>query len=211
MKSEFEIPVFLNGISSYEAPPREGNEWLRAERIHMINREVTPDADRFEVVIVKTDRERAVIFEIRMKVFVEEQNVPVEEELDAYDATATHFAVIRADDISWGIAPNEAEGGAKKALSEPRAIGTARMIDKGAGIGKIGRVAILKESRGKGLGFLLMRSIEAEAKQLGFKTLILEAQLYAVPFYEKLGYVAEGEIFLDANIEHRLMKKELTS
>ena len=143
----------------------------------------------FEVKLVQTEEQRATIFDIRMTVFVQEQNVPSEEELDSYDITATHFLVSRTEDNLC--------------------VGTARLLDKGKGKAKIGRVAILKEFRGQGLGALLMRFIEREALNQSFKELILEAQCYAIPFYEKLGYTAEGESFLDANIEHRLMKKTL--
>ena len=55
---------------------------------------------------------------------------------------------------------------------------------------------------------MLMRFVEAQAHAAGFTELILEAQCYAIPFYEKLGYIAEGDIFLDCAIEHRLMRKQ---
>ena len=151
----------------------------------------------FEARIVSTKAEREAIFAVRMKVFVEEQKVPPEEELDSYDVAALQF-LIGAQRLSSGGRTTE----------EFMIAGTARLIDKGDGTGKIGRVAVLKEFRGKGLGAKLMRFIEVEAAGRGFQRLILEAQVSAVPFYEKLGYIAEGEVFLDANIEHRLMTKE---
>lgn len=136
--------------------------------------------------------EREAVFAIRMTVFVEEQGVPPEEELDAYDVTAKHFLVrIANDPAPSGI------------------VGTARLLDKGHGTGKIGRVAVLREHRGKGLGALMMQRVEQEARASGYTELILEAQCYAIPFYEKLGYFAEGDVFLDCNIEHRLMRKSL--
>lgn len=148
----------------------------------------------FECALVETSEEREAVFALRMEVFVEEQKVPVEEELDANDVTATHFLVRKMP-----------------VVSEPfsKIVGTARLMDKSEGTGKIGRVAIAQPYRGKGLGALLMRFIEQTAGERRCKRLILEAQCYAIPFYEKLGYVAEGEIFLDANIEHRFMSKTL--
>ena len=130
-----------------------------------------------------------------MIVFVEEQAVPPEEELDLYDVTATHFRVKHssAEDLP------------------ERIVGTARIVDKGNGVAKIGRVAILKEYRGKGIGFALMRVVERHAVSAGFTEALLEAQCHAIPFYEKLGYVAEGDVFLDAGIDHRLMRRKLES
>jgi predicted GNAT family N-acyltransferase len=148
----------------------------------------------FVVALVRTAEEREAVFVIRVVVFVEEQAVPIEEELDAYDVLATHFLVrqtgLPSDDPASIVA-------------------TARLVDKGAGIGKIGRVAVLKPWRSRGIGALLMRSIEQYALEQGFTRLMLEAQCYAIPFYEKLGYIAEGDIFLDADIEHRMMQKEI--
>ncbi len=146
----------------------------------------------YETSPVTTSAEREAVFAVRMKVFVEEQAVPPEEEIDAYDVTAAHFlARLAADPTSSGI------------------VGTARLLDKGHGVGKIGRVAVLREHRGQGVGALLMRCVEQAAQTAGYAELILEAQCHALPFYEKLGYTAEGDIFLDCNIEHRLMRKSL--
>ena len=146
----------------------------------------------YEAAPVTTSAEREAVFAIRMTVFVEEQAVPPEEELDAYDIAASHF-LARLAEVSHvsGI------------------IGTARLVDKGHGVGKIGRVAVLREHRGQGVGALLMRRVEQAARADAYTELILEAQCHALPFYEKLGYLAEGDIFLDCNIEHRLMRKSL--
>jgi predicted GNAT family N-acyltransferase len=147
-----------------------------------------------ETAIVTTPEERAACFMLRMLVFVEEQNVPPEEELDAYDVTALHFLAR----VTSGL-PDDPTG----------VIGTARLVEKGEGIGKVGRVAIAAEQRGKGVGAQLMRFIEQIAHERGFSHLVLDAQVDAIPFYEKLGYIAEGDIFLDAGIEHRTMSKSL--
>jgi predicted GNAT family N-acyltransferase len=136
--------------------------------------------------LVTTPEEREAVFALRMVVFVEEQQVPPEEELDAYDVTATHFL-------------------ARTETGE--IIGTARLVDKSEGVGKVGRVAVRQDWRGYGIGALLMREVERHAREVGFQKLALDAQCYAIPFYEKLGYTAEGDIFLDAGIEHRFMSK----
>ena len=139
--------------------------------------------------LVETADELTDCYSIRIIVFVEEQAVPVEEEMDAYDLTATHFLV--------------------KQSESAEVVATARFLDKGDGVGKIGRVAVLIEYRGKGIGALIMSRVEQYAVEHGFSELILEAQMSAIVFYEKLGYVAEGEVYLDCNIEHRLKMKSL--
>lgn len=147
-----------------------------------------------EIGVVVSPSDRAAVFALRMLVFVEEQRVPPEEELDAYDVTATHFFVrVSAGDDA----------------AAPPIVGTARLVDKGSATGKIGRVAIHADYRGKGLGAALMQAIHDYAAEHQFHRLVLEAQCYAIPFYEKLGYTAEGDVFLDANIEHRNMWREL--
>ncbi|HLK58532.1 MAG TPA: GNAT family N-acetyltransferase [Chthonomonadaceae bacterium] len=156
-----------------------------------IEKRVSIPSAEYEVAPVTTTEEREAVFAIRMLVFVEEQAVPPEEELDIYDLTAAHFLVREATHTK----------------DTGEIIATARLVDKGAGLGKIGRVAVLREHRGEGLGALLMRYVEEAARTQGFLQLILEAQLHAIPFYAKLGYVAEGDVYLDAGIEHRLMRK----
>jgi predicted GNAT family N-acyltransferase len=152
---------------------------------------IAPEVE-YEVLVLKPDMrtEMESIFAVRMTVFVEEQAVPAEEELDAYDLTSVHFMV-------------------RVCSEDTGAVGTARLIDKGPGIAKIGRVAVLREHRGRGVGLELMRHTERYARTAGYTELVLEAQCHAIPFYEKLGYLAEGPIFLDAGIEHRLMKRAL--
>jgi len=158
---------------------------------------------------VVTDRaELEAVYVVRMTVFVEEQKVPAEEELDAYDLTATHFAAWTVP-IGATAIPGAENAELYTSTKAQDVVGAARLVDKGDGVGKIGRVAVLAAHRGRGVGALLMEAAEAEALHKGFKRLMLEAQCYAIPFYEKLGYIAEGDVFLDCNIEHRLMTKKL--
>ena len=138
------------------------------------------------IKIVQTPEEFDRCFGIRTTVFVEEQEVPLELEMDEYDAVATHFL------LRDGETP----------------LATARLLDK-HGLAKIGRVAVLKEARGRGLGLLLMQAVIEEAKRRGFTESVLDAQTYAVPFYARLGYIAEGEEFDDAGIPHFLMRRKL--
>ena len=153
----------------------------------------TEQAD-IEIELVETFEDRAAVFELRMTVFVEEQRVPPEEELDAHDVAATHFLVRcrkAGPDYSRGI------------------VATARLVRTSVDSGKVGRVAVYSKFRRLGLGAALMRFIEAYSRTLGYRRLDLEAQCYAIPFYEKLGYKVQGDIFLDCDIEHRYMSKSL--
>lgn len=124
---------------------------------------------------------------IRVKVFVEEQHVPLEEERDAYDDTALHFG----------------------AFVDGKMVGAGRvvLIDKK---GKIGRVAILPEYRGLGIGTKIMETIMQTCREHKLDEVVLGAQLQALDFYEKLGFTAEGAVFDDGGIPHRLMRRPLS-
>lgn len=118
---------------------------------------------------------------LRHTVFVEEQGVPVELELDGEDASAWHAAAFSGDD---------------------RLIGTGRML----GSGKIGRMAVSQLMRRQGIGRALLDALIAEAKRLKLEEVSLGAQLPAVSFYERAGFEVYGDVFLDAGIDHRMMR-----
>ena len=128
----------------------------------------------------------AACMAIRRAVFVQEQKVPEELELDEHDATAVHLLAT--------------EGG--------RPIGTARLLIDGEKA-KIGRVAVLAESRGTGAGAALMRAAMDQLRARGVRRVSLGAQAYAIPFYEKLGFAAYGPEYDDAGIPHRDMTRSL--
>ncbi|GEN82911.1 N-acetyltransferase [Sporosarcina luteola] len=142
-----------------------------------------------EVKIACSDLEREDAYQVRKKVFVEEQGVPISLEIDEFDKSATHFIV----------------------YDENQPIGAGRIREINKGIGKVERVCILRELRGKHLGNLIMHELEKHAKSVGMTKIILNAQSYAVPFYEKLGYIVTSPEFMDADIPHRAMEKEITS
>jgi predicted GNAT family N-acyltransferase len=124
---------------------------------------------------------------LRRVVFIDEQGVSEADEVDGQDGRAIHL-------LAWdGECP----------------VGTARLLVKGP-VGKIGRVCVLPEVRGSGLGAAL---IEAALQELGRIPGVTEAYLgsqsHATGFYEKLGFVVEGEEFLDAGIPHRHMRRSL--
>jgi ElaA protein len=86
-------------------------------------------------------------------------------------------------------------------------VGTGRLIPVGDRKGKIGRMAVLKPYRGRGVGSAVIARLMVVAAERGMRTLSLAAQLHAIPFYERFGFVAHGDVFLDAGIEHREMER----
>ncbi|MBB4824446.1 putative GNAT family N-acyltransferase [Sporosarcina luteola] len=140
------------------------------------------------VKVAASEQERQDAFSVRKMVFVEEQGVPLTLELDEHDDTAAHFIVYSAD----------------------RPIGAGRIREIGEGFGKVERVCVLQEFRGQHLGNLIMHSLEEHAAQTGMRKILLNAQAYAVPFYEKLGYIVTSPEFMDADIPHRAMEKVIS-
>ena len=132
--------------------------------------------------------ERARCLAIRREVFVEEQGVPIDEEMDAHDAVCVHFLALDAGD----------------------AVGTARLRETEAGRVKAERVAVRRSARRSGIGRALMRALEDAARARGHREIVLNAQVPVIAFYERLGYRVEGPEFLEAGIPHRAMRKPLT-
>jgi ElaA protein len=140
-------------------------------------------SENIQIAVAETPQQMEMCYEIRRAVFVAEQDVPLELEMDDKDSAATHFLMSAGDG---------------------QAVGTARFYVKDAAA-KIGRVAILKAWRGRGLGARLMAAVLEEARRQGYTSAVLDSQTYAIPFYERLGFVAEGPEFDDAGIPHRRM------
>ncbi|MBV2362516.1 GNAT family N-acetyltransferase [Streptomonospora nanhaiensis] len=131
-------------------------------------------------------QDRAAVFAIRGAVFIAEQQVPIEEEWDAHDLDADHL-LARIDGVPAG---------------------TARLVAAGRR-GVLGRLAVLPGARGTGAGAALVRAVEEQARKRGVTEIELHAQTHALGFYERLGYAAHGEEFLDAGIWHLHMSKDL--
>lgn len=140
-----------------------------------------------EIVTVTTEQELSDAYAVRMQVFVEEQGVPADMELDELDETADHFL----------------------ARLDGQPVGAGRLIVRDE-VGVLGRLAVLPQTRGTGLGVALVRAIEERVRARGLPALELHAQTQAEGFYERLGYRAYGEIGLDAGIPHIWMRKNLT-
>lgn len=141
----------------------------------------------FDVKLVTTEEDREHAFALRKEVFVKEQGVPLSLELDEHDATAIHFIANDGD----------------------QTIATARLRVFEPNVGKVERVCVLNSYRGKRLGALIMEAVERYALEYDYKKLKLNAQSYAVPFYEKLSYIVTSPEFMDAGIPHRAMEKKL--
>jgi len=139
------------------------------------------------VIKIKTEDELKTCLQIHHDVFIKEQFVSEAEEVDGEDPMAEHFLL----------------------YFKEQAVGTARVryINKRA---KIERVAVLNSFRGRGFGKVLMDAILEDlrtSKKAAWAT--LGAQTYAIPFYEKLGFVVYGDEYMDAGIPHKDMKLDL--
>ena len=142
------------------------------------------------IKILKSKEELNLGFALRTEVFVKEQNVPVELELDEKDNSeyTIHIGYFKDDKL----------------------IGVARLIDMDKDIIHIGRVAIDKNHRGEGIGYKLILGCEDIAKNVLNKdfTIELGAQFYAENFYKKLGYSRVNDnVYIEAGIEHIDMRK----
>jgi predicted GNAT family N-acyltransferase len=119
---------------------------------------------------------------VRQTVFVEEQRVPPELEMDSHDAESRH--VLACD-------------------AEGRAIGTGRLLPDG----HIGRMAVLAEWRGRGVGRALLERLLEEAKRMGMAPLALNAQISAIGFYRRFGFAEDGPEFIEAGLPHQTMRR----
>jgi len=132
---------------------------------------------------VRTPAELEGAKSVRTSVFVREQNVPPEIEMDEYDAVAIHVICVLEGEI----------------------VGTGRLVRMPDGM-KLGRVAVLKEHRGNGLGTEIVRWLVRRAAQSGHGRVHANVQIHAAQFYENLGFRAVGDTFLEAGIEHVRME-----
>ena len=144
------------------------------------------------IKILKSKEELNLGFALRIEVFVKEQNVPMELELDEKDHSK--------NTIHIGY------------FNDNKLIGVARLIDLDKDVIHVGRVVIDKEYRGQGIGRELIIGCENIAQQILKRKIIIElsAQIQAENFYKSLGYNrVNDKIYLDAGIEHVDMRKEI--
>ena len=123
---------------------------------------------------------------LRLKVYVDEQKVPVELELDDDDRAAVHFVALEAGEV----------------------VGTARLVF-GDDSAKFGRLAVKASLRGRGIARQLIALTIEHARVQGARAIHLDSQTVATGLYRKFGFIEEGGIFMDAGIEHIRMVLEL--
>lgn len=127
-------------------------------------------------------QDRDLLCKVRLKVFVQEQHVPQNLEIDGLDDTAVHFL----------------------ALIDDKPVGTARLLPSG----QIGRMAVLTSYRNEGIGGELLHATVARALELGYENIFLHAQLSASEFYLRHGFIPFGDTFEEADILHQAMRYE---
>ena len=138
-----------------------------------------------KLVVTESELEQAIA--VRFRVFVAEQSIPPEEELDAADATATHAI----------------------ALYQGKAVGTGRLVLNDSSQAQIGRMAVDVAWRRKGIGAQILEFLEQSARNQGINRCVLHAQDYVKGFYAAHGYQEHGEPFLEVDIPHVEMRKTL--
>lgn len=138
----------------------------------------------FRVRLADWREASATLTSIRTAVFVIEQDVPADLEMDGRDGECAH---------------------ALAESSSGEAIGTGRLMPDG----RIGRMAVLAPWRGKGVGAAILEALMAEARRRGFRETHLHAQSHAKDFYARHGYIVEGDEYLEAGIAHIGMRARL--
>lgn len=139
-----------------------------------------------EIADWSRDDQREALLDLRDKVFIQEQHVPEQRERDGLDVDCWHVL-------------------ARDGAGQP--IGCGRL----APTRKIGRMAVLPEWRGQGVGVALLRELLSRARTQGWPDVVLDAQVSAIGFYERAGFVAHGAEFQDAGITHRAMRLILSA
>ena len=153
------------------------------------------------IKLVESGAERRAAYALRSRVFVHEQRVPLEEEVDEYDESATHVvAVVAGRVVGTGRAVFFSQGtldrpGRESGDFHPQV--------------RIGRMAVEAAWRRRGVGGRILEALEAEGRRRGIREALLNSQTYVSQFYASHGYVQEGPVFLDAGIDHVLMRKRL--
>lgn len=138
-------------------------------------------------VRVASDDDRPALHALRHQVFVLDQGVPPEIEVDDLDATAGHVV----------------------AVLDGRVVGTGRLLERAGGTASVGRMAVAADVRGQGVGAAVLRRLEQAAVERGQTAVELHAQRHAQGFYERAGYAVTSGVYLEAGLEHVDMRKPM--
>ncbi|KAG2215335.1 hypothetical protein INT45_011176 [Circinella minor] len=138
---------------------------------------VIPKYTNLEIHPALTEEDKQKCIDIRIKVFVHEQNYPLKSEIDQYDALSQYW-LATCESID---------------AKERVAVGTVRLYKVNAQVGKVGRMAVLSDIRGMSVGSKLICTLREAAKAQGVQSLLLEGQVDKRTFYEKVGFVVEKE------------------
>jgi YbgC/YbaW family acyl-CoA thioester hydrolase len=157
-------------------------------RTWLLDFEAGKSMTRLEVGDWQTLGKNAML--LRTEVFVEEQGVPLVLEHDEWDAKCEHAVVFNR-------------------LDQPMA--TGRLLPAEAGVSRIGRMAVKRVLRGSGLGEIVLQALLDMASSRGDLEVVLHAQTSAQDFYAKFGFKPDGEIYVEAGIEHITMRKQLVT
>jgi predicted GNAT family N-acyltransferase len=137
-------------------------------------------ADPFTVQEVSWQTHSDALYAVRHQVFVVEQGVPAEIEIDEWDPLSRHVLAVDGSGM---------------------ALGCGRLLPDG----HIGRMAVVQDGRGKGVGLRILQTLIAMAKAQDISRIVLSAQTHALGFYKKAGFIPEGPIYEEVGIPHRLM------
>lgn len=142
---------------------------------------------KIKIIDAKESNQISNCFAIRKTVFVEEQGVPVDEELDDFDDISIHAL----------------------ALIDNKPVATGRLILSKKKLAKVGRMAVLDNFRRTGIGSRVLLFLEKKAIEKNIDEISLHAQEYVMDFYKNHGYIERGNLFLEAGIKHIEMFKKL--
>jgi ElaA protein len=135
---------------------------------------------------VEGEEELAAALALRRAVFCDEQGVPLADELDGRDGEALHVVALEGGEV----------------------LGTCRVLFE-KDVARLGRLAVAREARGRGLGGAILGEAETRARSAGVSRMVLASRVDARGLYAGRGYTERGEVFLDAGIDHITMEKDL--
>lgn len=151
--------------------------------------------DHLKLIVADWSTLKKAASYVRQQVFILEQGFPSDSDLDHRDADAQHIV---AFDTQKNTGNNYHNG--------HNALGTARLISTG----QLGRLAVIKQYRGQGLGQMIVKTLINYARAQNYNQMFLHAQITTIDFYKRLGFNAEGKSFFELNVEHILMRQTLT-